>query len=179
MTTLRNMANTLIISQSNKDARNNPWVIGWVIGLACVILVNAVMIAIAFITSPGLVDEDYYETGRQYEDNAIKMMAARKALQWQLQLNLAETIHMGQDSDVHFTIVDVNGMPLRNARVQIISFRPSDADADFVTQMKEIAPGLFSATLNFPLKGVWDLNLSVTRADDSYEYSKRISVSAL
>jgi nitrogen fixation protein FixH len=179
MSIMRNVAGNLSISQHNKEARNNPWVIGWLIGLATVILINAIFIVIAFATSPGLVDEDYYETGRKYEENAIKMMEARNALQWQLQLNLPAEIRMGQDSDVHFTIVDVRGMPLRDAQVEIVSFRPSDADADFVTQMEEVAPGLFGATLNFPLKGVWDLNMTITRDGDTYDYSKRISVAAL
>ena len=58
-------------SQSNTDGKRNPWVIGW-FGLVVVFLsVNAVFFVLAVISNPGLVVEDYYEQGRQYEKNAI------------------------------------------------------------------------------------------------------------
>lgn len=137
------------------------------------------MIGLAFISNPGLVDEDYYETGRKYEQNAIKMMTAREALQWQVQLGLPEAIRMQTPTDIHFTVVDNRGVPLHDAKVELISFRPSDSDADFTTPMEQVVPGLFGATLSFPLKGIWDLNFIVSHYEDKLEYSKRIAVMEL
>ncbi|MDH5301723.1 MAG: FixH family protein [Gammaproteobacteria bacterium] len=176
MFSLKNKLSELNISQDSPHGKNNPWVIGWAIGLGSVVLINIVMIVLAFVSSPGLVDEDYYETGRKYEENAIKMMTARDALRWHVQLNLPETMRINAPSDIHLSLVDVRGVPLHQASVKLTAFRPSDADADFSVTMDEVTPGLFAATVNFPLKGVWDLRLHIQRDSDNYDYEQRITV---
>lgn len=167
------------ISQSNKSGRNNPWVIGWAMGLGTVVFINIIMIITAFMTTPGLVDEDYYETGRKYEQNALSMMAARDALQWQVKLDLPDEIVLSKPTFFTFSAVDVRGLPIDGADLTIVSFRPSDADADFTTKMNEYAPGLYDAEMIFTLKGIWDLNVTMTRNEDTYSFSHRISVLAL
>ena len=54
--------------------------------------------------------------------------------------------------------------------------RPSDASADFVKPVAQIAPGLYQTQLEFPLPGIWDINLKVTHGEDIYHQSQRISV---
>jgi len=176
MSTMKAILSDKKISQSNKEGKNNPWVIYWVLGLATVVLMNIVFIVTAFVTSPGLVDEDYYETGRKYEQNAMKMLAAREALKWNVQFNLPEEIVLSTPTHFTFSAVDVRGLPIDNAELTLVSFRPSDKDADFTTTMSEYAPGLYEAELVFSLKGIWDLNLTMTRGEDSYNLTQRISV---
>ena len=50
-----------MISQDNKQAMRNPWLLGWLGILAVVITVNIIFIVTAFKTYPGLVDDDYYD----------------------------------------------------------------------------------------------------------------------
>lgn len=176
MNTMKAIISDKKISQSNKEGENNPWVIFWVLGLATVVLINAVFIIIAFITSPGLVDENYYEKGREYEQNAMKMLAAHEALKWKVQFNLPDEIVLLTPTHITFSAVDVRGLPIDNAELTLVSFRPSDEDADFTTTMNEYAPGLYDAELNFSLKGIWDLNLTMTRGEDSYQLTQRIYV---
>ena len=59
------------ISQDNPNAWRNPWVLGWLALVAVVLVVNAVMITIAFVTNPGLVTEDYYEKGQSEPDVCV------------------------------------------------------------------------------------------------------------
>ena len=67
-------------SQSNSEARRNPWFIG-LLGLVAVFLsVNIVFVAFAIQSNPGLVTDDYYEKGRDYENNVITRIKARNRL---------------------------------------------------------------------------------------------------
>lgn len=163
-------------SQSNPQATRNPWVIGW-IGVVVVFLgVNAVFFVMAVVTNPGLVVEDYYEQGRQFEKNALKLMAAHDKLKWQTRLEIPQNIVQNLADIYRFSAVDSRGVPIEGAAVSMLAYRPSDAGADFVTPFDEIAPGLYQASAGFPLQGLWDLQVKVQRGDDSYELAHRISV---
>ena len=163
-------------SQSNTEGRRNPWVIAWFGVVAVFLGVNAIFIVFAVTSNPGLVVEDYYEQGRLYEKNAIKRLAAYKNLQWESKLEIPEAITLNKPDTYRFSAVDSRGLPINDADVQLVAYRPSDADADFSTTLQPIAPGLYQASLSFPLPGVWDLNVKVQRGEDRLEMVQRLSV---
>jgi nitrogen fixation protein FixH len=163
-------------SQSSTEGKRNPWVIGW-FGLVIVFLtVNAVFIVLAIVSSPGLVVEDYYEQGRQYEKNAIKMLAMQNRLQWDSKLEIPKTVTLNQADTYRFSATDARGLPITDADVKLIAYRPSDANADFTTVLQPIGPGLYQGALSFPLPGVWDLNVKVQHGEDRLEMVQRLSV---
>lgn len=161
------------ISQSNPKAWRNPWVIGWLALVAIVLGVNAVMISLAVVTNPGLVTEDYYEKGRDFERNAVQQMAARNALGWQISLDLPQKPQAGQDADYRFIVTDMSGVPVESLKVRLQGYRPSDANADFYTDMEPKGNGIYQAKLNFPLKGLWELNINVEHGEQSYDMVNR------
>lgn len=168
------------ITQSSKKALRNPWVLGWLGLLSLVLVVNMGMITTAFMTNPGLVDKDYYEKGRDHEENFLKKRMARNALGWSFRLDIPEQLTIGKTEKIRFNVVDKYGVPLRDISVNLHAYRPSDASADFFMQMKEFAPGQYQADAKFVLKGVWELHVKVTQADESYELiTQRISVQSL
>lgn len=163
-------------SQSSTEGKRNPWVIGW-FGIVAVFLgVNAVFIVFAVTSNPGLVVEDYYEQGRQYEKNAIKRLAAHNNLRWESKLETPEVITLNKPDTYRFSAVDARGLPIRDANVQVVAYRPSDADADFTTTLQPVAPGMYQGSLSFPLPGVWDLTIKIQRGEDRLELVKRLSV---
>lgn len=165
-------------SQASREGRRNPWVIGWFALLGVVLGVNAVMVALAIVTNPGLVVEDYYEQGRAYEKNALKQIAARDNLSWGMHLDAPERIVAAIPDTYRFAVVDKQGLPLRNAAVKLVAYRPSDAHADFAVPMNEITYGEFQADIAFPLKGVWDINIEVAHPDGQHGFTQRVSVAA-
>ncbi|WP_455207599.1 FixH family protein [Kaarinaea lacus] len=166
-------------SQSSTEGKRNPWVIGWFALVAVFLCVNAVFIVMAVISSPGLVVEDYYEQGRQYEKNAIKMMVMNDKLQWESKLEVPETITLNTSETYRFSAMDSRGLPIKDADVKLIAYRPSDANADFTTTLQPVAPGLYQASLSFPLPGVWDLNVKVQHGEERLEMVQRLSVQPL
>ncbi|MCW9025641.1 MAG: FixH family protein [Gammaproteobacteria bacterium] len=168
------------ISQSNKQAMRNPWVLGWLGLLAIVLVVNIGMISTALITSPGLVEQDYYEKGRDHEENFLKKQAARNALGWNFKLDVPAKILLGQSAILRFSVVDKVGVPLDDIKVDVKAYRPSDVTADFNVVMDSFAPGQYQTKVNFMLKGIWELKVKVTQGSETYElYEQRISVTTL
>ncbi len=160
-------------SQSNKRAWRNPWVIGWLALLGVVLLINAGMITLAFVTGPGLVDKDYYELGRDFEKNRLKRIAARNALGWTAHLDMPEQNRMGAAAVYRFSVVDRRGVPVDDLDVTIAAYRPSDAEADFDVTMQRYAPGMYQADLVFPLKGFWEITARVRHDGELYDLVKR------
>lgn len=166
------------ISQDNKSAMRNPWVLGWLGLLITVVGVNVAFIVTAFKTSPGLVEESYYEKGRDVEKNFHKKLEARNRLGWDIRLQSPDEIILGRPAYYSITIVDSVGMPLRDATVTLHAYRPSDASADIQTEMQSIATGVYQAAINLPLKGIWDLKVKVSRGEDELETARRVTVLA-
>lgn len=163
-------------SQGNRDARRNPWFLAW-IGLVAVFLsVNLLFVVFAVYSNPGLVTEDYYEQGRDYEQNAIKLQAARDAVDWTTRFEMPERIVTGSSASFRFTAVDAIGLPIRNADVRIHAYRPSDAAADFVTDLDRITDGLYQGRLQFDLPGIWDVTVHVSQGELVIQENRRIRV---
>lgn len=163
-------------SQSSPQGRYNPWVIGWFALIGIFLSVNAVFVVFAVTSNPGLVVNDYYEQGRQYEKNAIKLLAAQQRLRWESKLEVPETITLNQADTYRFSVVDARGLPLNNADVQLQAYRPSNANADFTTTLQAIGPGLYQGSLSFPLPGIWDLNVKIRHGANELEIVRRLSV---
>jgi len=171
------MTDAVCFSQSDKRAFRNPWVLGWLTLIVIVLGVNITMIVLAFTTGPGLVEKDYYEKGRELEQNIHKQIAARNALGWTGNLDVSDTLSRGRVSPIRFTIVDNQGLPLSHLKVLLVNYRPSDASADFTSEMKELAPGQYEANVTYPLKGLWEVTVKVEHDHQQFDLaSRRINV---
>lgn len=162
-------------SQERGSALRSPWVWGCIGMVAAVFLANAVMIIIANITSPGLVVEDYYERGSNYA-RTQKKHAAQDALGWKAKLMTTGDITVNKPAAVQLRVVDSEGLPVNAGSVELFSFRPSDADADFSVILSNRYEGRYGGEIIFPLPGIWDMIVSVRRGDDLFETSHRIFV---
>ncbi len=164
------------ISQFNKQALRNPWVIGWLIAVFMVFVINVAFISTAIFTNPGLVEENYYEKGQDHERNVQTKLATRTRLGWQMAIEAATPIIQGQNTNIYFDLKDRDGIQLNVEQVALTAYRPSDADADMHVVMENSGPGRYLATLNFPLKGVWKLQAIAHQGELSIESSTRIQV---
>jgi len=170
----------MFISQDNKQAMRNPWVLGWLGLLATVLAVNAIFIVTAFKTTPGLVEDDYYEKGRDVEQNFHKKKEALNRLGWDIQLQTPAEIMVDQSYTYSVTIVDRVGMPVKDVTVKMQAYRPSDANEDIRLPMEVVpgAHGIYQVRLALPLKGIWDLKVQVISGEDELDISRRISATA-
>lgn len=163
-------------SQSNSQAMRNPWFIAMLGVIATFLLVNIVFIVFAVTSNPGLVVDDYYEKGRDYEKNVITRLNAHNRLNWQTKFEIPEKIYTNTPEIYRFSAADSRGISIMDADVKFILYRPSDSSADFNQVVSQIAPGLYQTKLSLPLPGIWDLTVKVVHKDDTYYHTHRISV---
>ncbi len=163
------------LSQSNKQAFRNPWVIGWILLLLVVLVVNTGMIMTAFKTSPGLVKDDYYEQGRDYERTVQQLLEARERLGRKVILNPG-VVQVGQPKVLKFSVVGKEEEPITGLKGILQLYRPSDRNQDAVISLTEVGAGEYQATFTVMLKGVWDLMLTLERGEDHYTAERRIEV---
>ncbi len=162
--------------QSGIPAWKSPWIIGWVLLVVTVLAVNIFMITLAFKTSPGLVNADFYERGQDYEKTLFTKRANDPG--WHMKIDLPKQIIAGRQTQINFTVRDKAGVAVQPDSVTFFVYRPSDAGRDFSQPMEQVDKGLYSTEAQFVLKGFWDVLVSVRKGDDEYNVGERIVVRA-
>jgi len=159
--------------RSNSPWRS-PWVLGWIGLVATVLVVNVTFVYLAFATNPGLVNDDYYERGRQYEKTLVSRLA--KDPGWTLHADVPDDLRAGEAATILITLVDKTGQPVIADQVRFYAYRPSDKAQDFSAPMVATGLGQYSVRVLFPLFGVWDGLIAVRQGDDEVTIGERIRV---
>jgi hypothetical protein len=89
---------------------------------------SMVLISVTLKHKPNLVDKDYYEEGRKFESTILQQMEARKALGWDMQLQIPSTIVgetvtylLGSSGTYQFYVQDKNSHALSGAQVTLFA----------------------------------------------------------
>jgi len=155
-------------------AWRSPWVIAW-IGLLVVVLgVNATMVYLAVTTNPGLVVDNYYERGQDYERTMLTRLQRNPG--WEMRADIPEGIQAGKAAKIRFFLVDRAGQPVVPESVELHAYRPSDKARDFSLPMAVEGRGRYVADVSFPLIGVWDTLVAVRTGGEEYTVGQRINV---
>ena len=168
------MQTVAVSEQKPVSAWRSPWVIAWIALVVAVLGVNALMVYLAVATNPGLVVEDYYERGQNYE-RTVHSKGARDP-GWVLRTDIPADIGAGERTPIRFFLVDKAGQPVTPETVELFLYRPSDATRDFSVVMAAEGPGRFIANVSFPLIGVWDTLVAARNGDEEYHVGQRIEV---
>ena len=156
------------------SAWRSPWVIAWVSMVVIFFTMNMVMIYMAADNSSGLVVDDFYKRGQDYEKNMLKRQARDPG--WNMRIQLPKKIEIDQPVICRFKVTDKSGQPVQPDSIHFYAYRPSDNKADFSLPMKEVEPGVYEAEVSFPLLGAWDILVSAKQGDDEFNTPKRIGV---
>ncbi|MCW8944321.1 MAG: FixH family protein [Sedimenticola sp.] len=151
----------------------SPWVLGWFGLLVVFLLANFVMIYLAVDRSPGLVVDDYYERGQDYEKNRLKRQARNPG--WKMKLKAPEFVDVAVPTRYSIKITDKAGYPVSPDSVTFYAYRPANAKLDFSVPMQTVDSGVFEAEVSFPNLGVWDILISAKQGEDEYNLPHRIS----
>lgn len=163
------------ISQKNKEALKNPWVLGMLLFLLTFLTANAVFIYLAFKSPPNLVVEDFYERGERYEETQ-KRIEAEKSLGWTGLLMTPAQTRVNQLQTYEVLIQGKNSVNLDLDSVILNAYRPSDARADFSVEMFQKSPGIYAAEASFNLPGIWDVIVVAKQGDQEFLVTKRVSI---
>ena len=97
-------------SNRKNSAWRSPWVRGWV-GLILMFLVaNIVMSYLAIESNPGLVVEDYYERGQDYENTVLSKIARNPG--WLMRVDVPQDMAVDRPDTIRFLLVDKAGQSI-------------------------------------------------------------------
>jgi len=164
------------ISQSNKEALKNPWVLAIILFVLTFVTMNAVFIYLAFQSPPSLVDKNFYENGQNFEQIQEKI-DQQKALGWSGILFVPTKTRVNQSQKYEVLIQGQNSTSLALDSVKIKAYRPSDANADFSATMVNSKPGTYEAELSFNLPGTWDVVVEALQGENEFVMLKRVTIS--
>jgi len=162
-------------SSSNKQSwYKSPWVIGWLLLVIIVLAVNAFMIFQSINDFPGLVVDDFYERGQDYEENINKKLENNE--KWDTNFQLSE-VYLNKPVTINFQIKDKTGALSSVEKITLFAYRPSDAKKDFSMSMT-LADNKksYQVTMTFEDKGKWDLLASAVIDGTEVNYAKSIFV---
>ncbi len=155
----------------------SPWVIGWLLLVVLVLSVNAFMIIKAVDNNPGLVVDNFYERGQNYEENISKKL--RNNLKWKTEY-LIDEVFVGKETLILFTITDQLEQFKKAEKMTLFAYRPADAKKDFFSPMTLITTDdgvqYYAASMTFNAKGTWDLLAGAIVDGIEVNYAKRIFV---
>ncbi|MBL1322023.1 MAG: FixH family protein [Methylophaga sp.] len=163
------------ISQSNKEALKNPWVLGIILFVMTFLTANAIFIYLAFESPPSLVDQDFYESGKNYKQ-IQEQIDAQKALGWTGLFLIPAQTRVNQIQTYDVLIQGKNAAAIDLDSVVMKAYRPSDATADFSAEMLKTKPGVYTAEMSFNLPGTWDLVVEAKQGDKEFVVTKRVSI---
>ncbi len=165
----------MTISQTNKEALKNPWVLGILLFVLTFLTMNAIFIYLAFKSPPNLVDKNFYEEGQNYEQ-VQKQIEHQKALGWTGLFLLPKAARVNQARIYEVIIQAKNAEAIDFDSVVMKAYRPSDANADFSVNMTNPKPGMYEAEMEFKLPGTWDLVVEAKQGENEFIVAKRISI---
>jgi nitrogen fixation protein FixH len=142
--------------QAPFDPRRGRW-IPWVFvgGMAVVVAVNAVMVALALGSFSGVAVSRPYERGRGYA--AVLAEAARQESQgWQVAMRVADGL-------LHVAVSDRDGAPVTGALEGVLQ-RPAERSSHPLALLA-VAPGAWVAPLEGARPGQWEARLALAGPD--------------
>ncbi len=163
------------ISQRNKEALKNPWVLGIILFVLTFLTANAIFIYLAFESPPSLVDQDFYENGKNYEQIQAQI-DAQKTLGWTGLFMIPTQTRVNQMQTYDVLIQGKNAVAIDLDSVVMKAYRPSDANADFSIVMSKTKPGVYTAEMSFNLPGTWDLIVEAKQGEKEFVVTKRVSI---
>lgn len=180
-----------MISQKNKQAWRNPWVLGLLAVVLAGVLINARMLWNVMHHKTRLLDENYSVKGHnQYDAKWVQQQAERTTLGWQAKLHspnrlpndsmvsesAARFILIANPAQLKFELNDREGKPVQGGEVVINAQWPGDPNFDVSTTLHETASGQYEGSMNFPRPGNWDVLIKVTQNERLFEMEQKVFV---
>lgn len=128
--------------------------------------VNTAFVTVAIKSNTGVVDNQYYERGVNYNETLAQS-------EWQKSLGWVGILDQTNER-IRFKLTDNMGQPVTQKTVTIVMRRPVQAGQDFDVPLKEQSPGIYVGSLkNTPL-GIWNayIHAEWKQGDSLREYDQ-------
>jgi len=147
----------------------------WIVGFFGVIVsVNFTMAAIALTTFNGVTSESAYVDGLAYNDQ-LREVERQRALGWAVETAIQARNERAIDIDA--TYLDQAQAPIGQLQVTAFFKRPTHEGFDFDASVPQTGQGQYSAKVEVPLAGLWDVQTVARRpGQEPYVLTYRVFV---
>jgi nitrogen fixation protein FixH len=153
----------------------DSWAIAIIVFFLIVFAANAVLVILGQQSWPGLVTENHYQKGLEY-NQVIAAQKKQEKLGWQIRL-LNDPLFSEKPGLLSVMLTGREGKPIENASVEGVLFRPLGEGSDQPFLMRQAKPGLYTTTITPPKPGEWDIKIRAkTTAKSDFRYVERITV---
>ncbi len=157
----------------------SPMLLAWLFLVLAAMAGTIYMVIQANSGFPGLVVDDFYERGQDYEENIHKKFENNE--KWATEFQLDE-IYLNKPTIISITVSDKSGVAANPEKVTLYVYRPSNSKIDFNVPMTLSADTLlngnpvYQATVIFEAKGKWDLLASINIDGVEVNYANNVFV---
>lgn len=140
--------------------------VGFLLGLS--VIANMTMLYFSIVSYDGLVEENYYNKGLNYQ-NQIDREKLQEKLGWS-----ASFTHTNKT----YTVIarKVNNTPLEKASVSLNFFRPSQSGFDQKIFLTEISPGIYQVNAKMDLKGYWNITTEIRKHNSIWKKKEKLII---
>jgi nitrogen fixation protein FixH len=147
-------------------------IIGFFLGL---ILLQGFFLFTAFRTFPGMVTDQPFQRGQQF--NAILAESeAQAARGWKVEIRFEQPA--GLEGPIIVTVRDREGQPVTGARVSVIAERLTRHAQAIPLTLTETKRGDYATALTLPIGGRWTFRAAVEQGEVRHREVREIRVSA-
>lgn len=154
-----------------------PWI--FVGGFAVVLLVNIALLFFATLTFNGFETREASDKRNAYND-AIQAAEIQSRLGWEgrFDLTVQSSLSNGTGRRVllNLDFSDQEHRPLEDLSVRAVFRRPVQEGLDFSIPLSSAGSGLYTAVVDFPLRGVWEARIVATKDTAVWRMMKRIDI---
>ncbi len=153
----------------------SPWLLGWLFLVLMAMAGTINMVIQANQGFPGLVVDDFYDRGQDYEENIVTKLENNE--RWKTSFKLQE-IKLDKPTQISFSIKGKQGQSAKIDKMTLYAYRPADAKQDFSVPMERLknSKDTYQADITFKLKGNWDLLASVIIEGIEVNYAQKVFV---
>ncbi len=141
-----------------------PWLV--VLFFLTFMSVDAVMVTMAIRTNTGVVTEQAYEKGLEY-NRTIEAASAQQKLGWKDNISL-------DGHALRYTLQDKHGNFPTGAEVKAKISRPTQDGYDFEVPLQRINDSTYGTDVSFPMPGAWNVRIFVKWPDRDYQSSESV-----
>jgi len=158
------------MSDNSKKAGFIPYI--FIIFFTVIFIINGFYIYISQKTWRGVATQNSYQKGLKYNET-LEFVKSQKALGWNFEINF---LNLGNNlANTTVCLLDKDKTYIKNAKLIAKLRRPTQEGKDF-EQNFIVQNNCYYAKINFPLKGLWEVEIQAFKDDNIAQIVKRYIV---
>ncbi len=140
-------------------------------GFLVVLAANATLVIVALNSWSGLTTERSYAQGLDY-NQTLAAARAQEALGWQAELTVEA--QGPRRAEVHFSLTDRHGRPVKVESVRARFVRPTQSGQDVDITLTTRGGTDYRGEAELPLPGLWDLHVLAIKGEERFGMTERV-----